>query len=77
MEGYHDYTGITGQTLKGGCGLYIKSDLKVLNRTDLDISFCDDFSEFQGTWIEIINKRTNNILVGVFYRHPRKTSDST
>ena len=72
LEGYHDYTGSTGHSLKGGCGLYVKNDLKILNRGDLDTSFCDDFNEFQGKWIEVVNKKSINILVGTYYRHPKK-----
>ena len=27
IEGYHDYVGTTGSSLKGGCGFYIKDNL--------------------------------------------------
>ena len=77
LEGYHDYSGTSGNTLKGGCGFFVKKDLKVIDRTDLDISFCDDTNEFQGKWIEIVNNKSSNILVGVYYRHPKKLSDKS
>ena len=36
----------------------------------------DSNNEFQSNWIEIINNNGKNVLAGVFYRHPRKTSDN-
>ena len=31
--------------------------------------------EFEAKWIEVINKKGNNIIVGVNYRHPMKNDD--
>ena len=77
LKGYHVYKGTQGKTIKGGCGLYIRQDLKFIDRNDLNISFFDENNEFQCKWIEIINKNSVNILIGVYYRHPKKNSDNT
>ena len=76
IEGYHQYLGQQGTTIKGGCGFYIRNIHKYIERKKLDLSFCDDNNEFQTKWIEIINEKNVNILIGVFYRHPRKSSDN-
>ena len=48
LDGYSPYNGITGHILKGGCGLYIKSELKYIDREELNISLYDDNNEYQG-----------------------------
>ena len=77
MKGYHEYVGCNGSSLKSGCGFYINNTLKYLDRKDLDVKYCDDTNEFQGKWIEIINNKSINTVVGVYYRHPKKKSDHT
>ncbi len=76
LENYQKYNGLTGTTLKSGCGLYIRSDLKFKDRKDLDTQFPDDLNEFQCKFIEIINTKGANIILGVSYRHPKKASDN-
>ena len=76
LNGYHPYQGTQGHTLKSGCGFYIRSDINYINRNDLSTSICNDINEFQSNWIEIINSKRKNVLIGVFYRHPRKNSDN-
>ena len=46
LEGYETYNGLTGTTLKSGCGLYIRSGLTYVNRKDLCIQHHDDLNEF-------------------------------
>ena len=77
LNGYHPYQGTQGNSLKSGCGFYIRSDLNFINRKDLNISIHDEHNEFQSNWVEIINNKGKNILAAVFYRHPRKNSDNT
>ena len=77
LPGYEKYNGIRGTTLKSGCGLYIKSGTKYIDRKDLDINFHDDLNEFQSKFIEIINEKQANIILNVTYRHPKNTSDNT
>ena len=76
LDGYRKYMGTPGISLKSGCGFYVKETLQVVERFDLDISFEDDKNEFQTKWIELINGKHTNIIVGVMYRHPRKTSNT-
>ena len=66
LHGYKSYCGTPGTTIKSGCGLYIKDSLKKIDRKDLNISFCDEDNEFQFKWIEIVNAKAANILVGVW-----------
>ena len=75
LEGYQKYLGTPGTTTKSGCGLYIKNDIKFMPRRDLDISYFDDENEYQCKWIEIINEAKINIVIGVYYRHPKHTSN--
>ena len=42
-------------------------------RTDLDSQYNDGFSGFQAKWIEVINRKGKNRIVGPIYRHPRKS----
>ena len=77
LEGYHKYEGQPGHSIKGGCGLYIRNDITYTDRKKLNVSYCDANNEFQMKWVEIINKKHVNTIVGVVYRHPRKTSDET
>ena len=58
-----------------GVGFYIKNGLKFQQWTDLDLSVIDENNEFKSCWAEIINNLNPNILMGCYYRHPRKTSD--
>jgi hypothetical protein len=70
LDGYKPYKGTTGSSLKGGCGLYIKDDLKPLARPDLNIKIKDDTVELETYWTEIILDKQPNRLIGVVYRHP-------
>ena len=77
ITGYQKYHGIEGSSLKSGCGFYIKGNIRFKPRNDLSISYVDDKNEFQSCWIEILLDNDPNILIGVFYRHPKKASDNT
>ena len=77
MPGYEEYKGITGTTLKSGCGFYIRTGLTYIERKDLDVQFHDDLNEFQMKFLEIICAKSANIILNITYRHPRKTSDKT
>ena len=74
LLGYHQYEGMTGETLKSGCGFFIANDLSYFVRRDISKSFYSVSSEFQALWIEIINKKGPNFVIGSVYRHPRKNS---
>ena len=72
FEGYSPYIGLTGSSLKGGCGIYINSDLSYNPRNDLNFKIKSDESEFEALWVEIILDKQPNRLIGVVYRHPKK-----
>ena len=75
LDGYQPYYGIQGNSLKSGCGFYVKDEINYKPRKDLDIAYNDEYNEFQCCWIEIINQNNPNILVGTYYGHPKKNSN--
>jgi len=76
INGYSKYNGTTGNSLKGGCGLYLNSDLKALPRHDLCFNIKEESYEIESFWLEIIFEKQPNRLIGVVYRHPTKTNDT-
>ena len=77
MEGYSPYVGTTGSTLKGGCGVYINTDLSFNPRKDLNIRIQTDVCELETSWVELIFDKQPNRLIGVVYRHPKKNDSQT
>ena len=73
LEGYQNYHGNRGSSIKSGFGLYVKEGIKFKPQNDLDIAYHDTDNEFQSTWIEILNGNNPNIIIDVYYRHPKKT----
>ena len=71
LTNYQNYEGITGNSLKGGCGFYVKKNICYIPRPDLDKKYKDNNSEFESKWIELIPKNKSNTLICVNYRHPR------
>ena len=55
------------ETSAGGTLLYIANHLSSKCRNDLKIY---KRNELESTFIEIVNPRKSNIIVGVIYRHP-------
>ena len=76
MDGYQPYCGIRGKTLKSGCGFYIRNDIKDKVRNYLNIFYYDENNELQCYWIEMINDKKPNIIIGVYYRHSKKSSNN-
>ena len=72
LEGYLEYHGTTSQSRKGGCGFYIKNSFTPITRKDLEFQIKDPGCETETCWIELINEKGPNTLVGVFYRHPSR-----
>ena len=73
VEGYQNYHGNEESSVKSGCGFYVKKGIKFKPWKDLDIVYHDTDNEFQSTWIEVLNDNKPNIIIGVYYRHPKKT----
>ena len=55
------------ETCVGGTLLYIANHLSYKCRNDLNIY---KKNELESTFIEIVNPKKSNIVVGVIYRHP-------
>ena len=72
LEGYQNYQGNRGSSIKRGCGFYVKKGIKFKPQKDLDIAYHDTDNEFQSTWIKILNGNKPNIIIGFYYRHPKK-----
>ena len=70
VNGYQDFIGKPGTSMKSGCGFYIKKDINYLNRTKLDEHYYDGKNEFTAKWIEIVNKQGKNFIIASIYRHP-------
>ena len=75
LEGYLEYYGTKGSSLKGGCGFYIKEIFTPVPRNDLEFRITDLGCETENCWIELENNSGPNILIGVFYRHPSKNNN--
>ena len=76
VEGYQNYNGNEESSVKNGCGFYVKKGIKFKPWKDLDIVYHDTDNEFQSTWIEVLNDNKPNIIIGVYYRHPKKNSNN-
>lgn len=70
INGYYEYYGNTGSSGKGGCGVFINDSLNFITRKDLDNRTKENENEFESCWIELINTKACNTLIGTFYRHP-------
>ena len=75
IDGYHTYSGTTGSSQKGGCGLYVSENLSPTPRTDLEFKIEDKNSETESHWIELNSESGPNTIIGVIYRHPSGKSD--
>ena len=75
IEGYHEYIGVEGSSLKGGCGFYVKDSFTPIPRKDLEFKISETGCETENCWIELVNEAGPNVLVGVFYRHPSKKNN--
>ena len=50
LDGYYEYEGQIGSSLKGGCGLYIKKGINYIPRPDLDNKIKNGNSEIEMKW---------------------------
>ena len=51
---------------RGGTSIYVKSTHHTIERNDLKI--CN--KEYDSTWIEILNQKCENVVIGCIYRRP-------
>ena len=73
-SGYQGYLGITGTTTNDGCGFYINEDLNYIERKDLNFKFKESGEECESIWIELLNLKKPNTVIGTIYCHPTKTN---
>ena len=67
LSGYQNPISTPTEANKGGVLIYVTSNLNVKLRNDLDIY---KSKELESVFIEIINPKETNSIVGVIYRHP-------
>ena len=67
LENYHDPIGTPSEATKGGVLIYVSKDLNFKPRNDLNIY---SSKEIESSFIEIINKKKANCIIGTIYRHP-------
>lgn len=72
IPGFHLYIGIQGSSKNGGCGFFIRENLKFHVRNDLNKSLKSDTCEYEAFWVEVENKKDSNLILGVIYNHPRR-----
>ena len=78
LLGYQKYHSTEKKNcIKSGCGFYIKENKKCKPRGGLNVDHVGNKNDFQSYWIEILLDNNPNIVIGVFYIHPKKTSDNT
>ena len=66
IDGYRQPFSIGSKTIKGGVLTYVRENINVIERDDLNI--CD--KSFEAVWVEIINAKAKNIVSCCLYRHP-------
>ena len=59
-------------TAKLGCGIHVKTGINYKSRPDLDTKIKNGNSETEMKWIEIIDDKRANKIIGVIYRHPNR-----
>ena len=67
IEGYQAPISVPTEATKGGVLIYVKTGMKYKPRDDLKIY---KSKELESTFIEIINDKDSNDIIGVIYRHP-------
>ena len=64
------YEHTPAESSKGGTFLYLDKNLKYKLKKDLNIYHK---GMIESTFIEVINKNENNMVVGCIYKHPKQT----
>ena len=69
LTGYQNYEGISGSTLKGGCGFYIKNNILFVIRQELS-------KKHEANWIEIMGTSKENLVAGVVNKRIQSFCDT-
>ena len=72
LEGYHKPVGTPTESTKGGVLIYVSDKLNFKPRNDLNIY---ESKKIESMFIEIINSKNANSIVGTVYRHPCMQGD--
>ena len=67
IPGYQEPIITKMEAEKGGTMIYVAEGINFKHRNDLEIYQCNDL---ESTFIEIINPKESNDIIGVIYRHP-------
>ena len=67
IDGYQAPISTPTESSKGGVLIYVKSGINFKPRNDLNVY---KSKELESLFIEIINKKESNDIIGVIYRHP-------
>ena len=67
INGYQNHISNPTESTKGGVLIYVKSGINFKPRNDLNVY---KSKELESLFIEIINKKESNDIIGVIYRHP-------
>ena len=68
LPGYKEYLTPT-ETTKGGVIIYIKEEIDVKRRTDIELSMYEA-GKMESVFLEILNDKKKNTIIGCIYRHP-------
>ena len=72
IEGYHEPLSVPCESQKGGVLLYISQHLSFKMRDDLKIYKA---KELESVFVEIVNDKLSNDIIGLIYRHPCMDAD--
>jgi len=62
IPGYQPPVSIPTEASKGGVLMYVKNGIDFLQRSDLNI--------YKSVFIELLNPKEKNTIIGTIYRHP-------
>ena len=67
IDGYQTPISTPTESTKGGVLIYVKSGINLKPQNDLNVY---KSKELESLFIEVINKKESNDIIGVIYRHP-------
>ena len=72
IDGYQEPIGISTEASKGGVLMYIKNGIDIVQKNDLNMY---KSKELESIFIEIVNPKGKNTILGTIYRHPCMDQD--
>ena len=74
LPGYKEYSTPT-ESSKGGVIIYIKENIHVKRRTDLESKMYEP-GKLESVFLEILNDKNKNEIIGCIYKHPTMDTKS-